>query len=128
MLHALADVGHLEDLSSRWPLLLVFSHQFDHELLQLGAVVRWDRLWSILHNLEDQSEKVIRLEGLLQRAELVEDDAQGPHITLRRVRLALTVFGRHVIGSTNHCHRCCVGRFEDLADAEVAELDSLVTG
>ena len=117
--HALLYIIHLEDLSSRGSLLLVLCHQLAYELLQLWAVTVRNRPWCILDDLENKSEQVVRFEGLLQRAELIEDDAQRPYIALRRIGLALARLRRHVVRSADnrHGHRLC--RFEDLTNAKV---------
>ena len=69
LLHAVANVVHLEDLRSRGPIGRVLCHEQGNELFQLLAVRVWDRLWIILHNLENQAEQVIGLKRLFQSAE-----------------------------------------------------------
>ena len=103
-LHAVAHVVHFEDFSSRRSVGGILSHEFDDELFQLRAVGIRDRLWLVLHDLEDETEQVVRLERLLQRAELVQDDAERPHVTLRRVRHALARLRRHVVRRADHSH------------------------
>ena len=73
--HFLSHVVHLEDLGGRWALLLILRHELVDELLELGVVVRRDRVRIVLHDLEDEAEQVVALEWLFESAELVEDNA-----------------------------------------------------
>ena len=58
----------------------------------------------LLHDLENEPQKIIGDEGVLQRTQLVEDDAEGPHVALRRVRLTLARLRTHVIRRADNSH------------------------
>lgn len=61
----------------------------------------------LLHDFENEPQKIIGDEGVLQRTQLVEDDAERPHIALGRVRLTLAGLRTHIIrrADNSHCRR-----------------------
>lgn len=63
---------------------------------------------------------------MLQRAQFVKNAAEGPHVTLVGVRLALADFGRHVVWGSLDGEGLVVRVFQNFANAEVAELDGVV--
>ena len=125
LLHTTANVVHLEDFGSRGSVSLVLCHKQGDEFSQLLAIHVWDGLWIILHNLENQAKQVIGYERLFQSAQFIQDYTKGPNVTLGSVRLTLTGFWRHIVGSTDYSHGRLCRMIEDLADSEVSHLDRL---
>ena len=63
------------------------------------------------------------MEWLIKSAQFVQDDTQGPNITLRRLWLTATRLWRHVVRRSDDRHSCRGRRLKNLTDTEVANLD-----
>jgi len=75
-----------------------------------------------LDNFENQAQQVVGDEGMLESAQFVQDDAQGPDIALRCVGLALARFRTHVVWSAHYSHSCCIRFLKDFANTEITQL------
>ena len=60
------------------------------------------RLRVVLEDLEEHRVHRVRLEGLVDREELVEDGADGEDVGAHVHLLATNLLGRHVVGSSHH--------------------------
>lgn len=125
-LHMLFHERPIDDVDDARPRLLVLGEEHLDDLFELVAVVPIDRLLLVLHNLEDKAEEVLRVEGVLQIAELVENAAKSPNVRLVRIRLVLADLGRHVVGRALNCHRMVLRALQYFRYAKVSELHRVV--
>lgn len=95
--------GQGEDLSNTGACArLQLQHSMD-ERPQLVAVDGRDWVKLALEDLAHQPCQAAGLKGMLLRAELIDDAANAPDVTLVVVRLALTDLWAEVIGGAHNC-------------------------
>jgi hypothetical protein len=63
---------------------------------------------------------------MLQRAQLVQDTTEGPHIRGIGVRFTLAHFWGHVVWCALDCECLIVGVLKDFTDAEISKFDRVV--
>lgn len=79
-LHVLLDEGPADDINDPGSSRLIFGQQTVNQVPQALAVRVWDRFLLVLDDLEDQTEQVFSVEGVLQRAELVQNASKRPNV------------------------------------------------
>ena len=67
-------------------------------------------------------------EGWPQGAHLVEHDAEGPDVTLERIRSALYDLRRQIVRSADHGSSHFNGMAKNASDSEITELDDVLFG
>ena len=115
--------GESQDLAECRALRRVLGEHVVHQLAQVLGIVVGDRRMLLLHDLVHKAEQVRPSPRLLQRAHLVQDAAQGPHVALVVVWLVLADLGRHVVWGADNGTRCRHCPFHQLANPEVSQLD-----
>lgn len=82
----------------------------------------------LLDNFEYESQEIVSDESVLQGAEFVKYNAEGPDVAFGGVRLALAGLWAHVIRRANNRHRRRIRILEHARYSEIAELDGEVAG
>lgn len=98
------------------------KHLLDDQLEVLG-VVRRDSGVGRAQDLEDEALHGVGVEGVAERAHLVEDAAEGPDVRLLVVGLLLADLRGQVVGRADGGLGAVVGVLEHSGDAEVADFD-----
>ena len=91
-----ADGRVVEDLGGSRAALCVLLEHLHHEELQLARVVAREGRGRRRHYLACERELVGGEEGRLQRAQLVHEAAECPHVRLGVVRALLAHLGREI--------------------------------
>jgi hypothetical protein len=83
-----------------------------------------------LEEAQRERRQVVRFEGASERHELVEHDAECPHVDLQPVMLAVHELRREIVRCADRRLRetRCALTLENLGDSEVADLDEVACG
>ena len=122
------DVGLVEELADVRSKAALLMEQLVDQRLQVVGVARGDGVDFVSDDFEDQTEQVISSEGVLQHAEFIEQTTEASDVRLVGVGLVFTDFRRHVVWSSHYSGRHFPRYFQHFTDAEVPELDCVVSG
>jgi len=78
------------------PSVRILAQQLEGEGLRLVTELAFDWPWVVVADAHHERRHRVRREGWLQHAELVEDGAERPHVTLLFVLFALAQLGREI--------------------------------
>ena len=127
---ALLDVGHLEDVSDGGALVGVDDEDELDNVAELLAILLGQRGELAVEDLRHEALHVGRGEGALEGEDFVQEDAEGPHVSLLVVALVVPELGGEVVGGAAEGvgNDAGDGVVVLVAEAEVAELDEAGRG
>ena len=71
--HVLFNEWLLDNFNYPWPRFFIFDQQHIYKIFHSLTVSIWNWFLLILHNFENQTQKIFCVEGVFQSAKLVEN-------------------------------------------------------
>lgn len=123
VIHVFAILVYLisKQLDPSHPSKIVFRQHFFNQVLSLLGHIRLSRKLHLLRiDCGNQARYRFALEGTKSIHHLVQNDAQGPYISLSCIGLSFEDFWSHINRRSKHCLREVLVWFKSLAKPEIS--------